>query len=208
MGSVPSTATMYCRKCGYALVGLSENRCPECGRGFDPGDRKTFARSPRGWWVRRWVKRAALAIGCSGRGVPACGCDCAGQSLLALEGRTADHRGHPATGRHPSVTGSGRPVRPTRSFQGLLAESALARARLDRSGVLNLSRRVGSVEYTNASRTGEDLGILAELPWLHSVAFAGTHLDGNALAPLERAVRRRSPGTFTTCLSPETTLCA
>jgi hypothetical protein len=26
-----------CEECGYLLVGLSEPRCPECGRGFDPG---------------------------------------------------------------------------------------------------------------------------------------------------------------------------
>ena len=29
-------AAMYCRQCGYRLVGLSENRCPECGVAFDP----------------------------------------------------------------------------------------------------------------------------------------------------------------------------
>jgi hypothetical protein len=33
---------MWCKNCGYALDGLSENRCPECGRGFDPNDNTTF----------------------------------------------------------------------------------------------------------------------------------------------------------------------
>lgn len=28
-------ATMYCRRCGYQLTGLSEDRCPECGYAFD-----------------------------------------------------------------------------------------------------------------------------------------------------------------------------
>jgi rubrerythrin len=28
-------SSMFCRQCGYQLVGLSENRCPECGRAFD-----------------------------------------------------------------------------------------------------------------------------------------------------------------------------
>lgn len=27
--------TLYCPKCGYNLHGLTENRCPECGEGFD-----------------------------------------------------------------------------------------------------------------------------------------------------------------------------
>jgi hypothetical protein len=31
-----------CLGCGYALRGLSETRCPECGREFDPFDAKTM----------------------------------------------------------------------------------------------------------------------------------------------------------------------
>jgi hypothetical protein len=37
---------MWCEKCGYALDGLSEERCPECGLSFDPGNAKTFRRRP------------------------------------------------------------------------------------------------------------------------------------------------------------------
>jgi hypothetical protein len=33
---------MYCRDCGYCLKGLQDNRCPECGLRFAPGDSKTF----------------------------------------------------------------------------------------------------------------------------------------------------------------------
>jgi hypothetical protein len=32
----------HCRKCGYVLDGLSEYRCPECGRSFDPTNGRTF----------------------------------------------------------------------------------------------------------------------------------------------------------------------
>src|SRR5688572_6340901 len=31
-----------CLGCGYALCGLPENRCPECGRAFDPFDATTM----------------------------------------------------------------------------------------------------------------------------------------------------------------------
>jgi hypothetical protein len=41
-GTMPKDQTtapsMYCPKCGYQLIGLSENRCPECGRAFEPAD--------------------------------------------------------------------------------------------------------------------------------------------------------------------------
>jgi hypothetical protein len=41
-----------CRQCGYDLTGLTENRCPECGRTFDPAEREVIlaratAPSPR-----------------------------------------------------------------------------------------------------------------------------------------------------------------
>jgi hypothetical protein len=37
---------MWCKKCGYALDGLSEKRCPECGREFDPDRKRTFLKKP------------------------------------------------------------------------------------------------------------------------------------------------------------------
>ena len=53
---------MFCRKCGYPLGGLSENRCPECGRLFDPAAPRTFLHHRRGWVVRRWVRRIGLGV--------------------------------------------------------------------------------------------------------------------------------------------------
>jgi len=45
MGSPSETDSgMYCLGCRYDLRGLPENRCPECGRSFDPSQSRTFAR--------------------------------------------------------------------------------------------------------------------------------------------------------------------
>ncbi len=33
---------MRCLSCKYDLRNLTENRCPECGRVFDPNDPRTF----------------------------------------------------------------------------------------------------------------------------------------------------------------------
>lgn len=36
-----------CLNCGYIVDGLSDNRCPECGRAFDPDNPKTYWRTRR-----------------------------------------------------------------------------------------------------------------------------------------------------------------
>ena len=50
---------MYCRACSYILDAIPDNRCPKCGRLFDPTKRRTYARKPR--WRRRL--RLALVLG-------------------------------------------------------------------------------------------------------------------------------------------------
>ncbi len=42
-----------CIQCGYSLHGLSDERCPECGKTFDPADPLSM-RTPEYW---RWCKR-------------------------------------------------------------------------------------------------------------------------------------------------------
>jgi hypothetical protein len=43
MSSPDSISThKRCLDCGYILDGLPENRCPECGKPFDPNDARTF----------------------------------------------------------------------------------------------------------------------------------------------------------------------
>ncbi len=56
---IPSTAV--CLGCGYALRGLPEAVCPECGRAFDPADSTTYDEPtrPTGW--RRWAQAPPLS---------------------------------------------------------------------------------------------------------------------------------------------------
>ena len=37
---------MYCYQCHYNLEHLTRENCPECGRGFDPGDPQTYSERP------------------------------------------------------------------------------------------------------------------------------------------------------------------
>ena len=63
MDELPADAV--CRKCGYALTGLPENRCPECGTQFDPAERDTFqTRSERKLSLRVVISVAGCNFGC------------------------------------------------------------------------------------------------------------------------------------------------
>jgi len=64
----PSQGMIYCRNCRYVLNGLPENRCPECGTGFDPADATTFLLSlHQDRWtakpVRCFVSWSVLMVG-------------------------------------------------------------------------------------------------------------------------------------------------
>src|SRR4051794_35464190 len=72
--AVPAT-TEYnplCFGCGYALRGLTSDRCPECGRGFDPADPRTMNLGrPLGFAARMMLKpigwpTVVLALGACG----------------------------------------------------------------------------------------------------------------------------------------------
>ena len=54
--------SMYCRKCGYQLAGLSENRCPECGWAFDPADKRTYRGRPMRWYHGRIPWRLLVLV--------------------------------------------------------------------------------------------------------------------------------------------------
>jgi len=60
--AVSSAPRGFCKGCGYALVGLESRVCPECGRGFDPGNRRTFATRPARGWVWRWGRRVLAVV--------------------------------------------------------------------------------------------------------------------------------------------------
>lgn len=51
-----------CKGCGYLLRDLPGVVCPECGRGFDREDPRSFDRSSRVFSRRRWVARAAMVM--------------------------------------------------------------------------------------------------------------------------------------------------
>ena len=54
-----------CKRCGYDLHGLPESRCPECGTGFDPGEReRILARihSPPPKARYRWIAPLVVII--------------------------------------------------------------------------------------------------------------------------------------------------
>ncbi len=52
---LPADCQARCLGCGYALRGLIEPRCPECGRAFDPNDPTTYSSETRldGWRLLR-----------------------------------------------------------------------------------------------------------------------------------------------------------
>ena len=66
--------TMWCHACEYPLDGLSEQRCPECGRPFDPLEKRTYRSKPPGsrralfvWLVpAMWVPVTVLSFFHSG----------------------------------------------------------------------------------------------------------------------------------------------
>ncbi len=52
---------MFCKGCGYDVSGIGADRCPECGRAFDPSNAATFDTVPRRTRRRRTVVRLLLA---------------------------------------------------------------------------------------------------------------------------------------------------
>lgn len=52
---------MYCRGCGYSLIGLGARACPECGLGFDPADPGSYEVCWPPIWMSR-TERATLWI--------------------------------------------------------------------------------------------------------------------------------------------------
>ena len=54
---MPQTTPTFCLACGYPLSYLPENRCPECGRPFNPTDPRTMSLAkPLKPWQRRLLK--------------------------------------------------------------------------------------------------------------------------------------------------------
>jgi len=48
--------TMFCLTCKYALIGLPEPRCPECGREFQPDDPTSYSDGQDSRWLRKALR--------------------------------------------------------------------------------------------------------------------------------------------------------
>lgn len=55
--SSSKTRDAFCLGCGYCLRQLTERRCPECGRAFDPDDARTMSLGKPLWRWQRWLLR-------------------------------------------------------------------------------------------------------------------------------------------------------
>lgn len=60
--SLPIILRMRCKTCHYSLSKLTEHRCPECGRAFDPKDPGTFLAEGQPTPRRLSVKLAFRAL--------------------------------------------------------------------------------------------------------------------------------------------------
>ena len=59
---IGQNAEPRCLRCGYFLRGLTEPRCPECGRAFHPSDQATFTWKPPLLRWRLWAPGLGLAV--------------------------------------------------------------------------------------------------------------------------------------------------
>ena len=61
--ALPPNPTRWCIRRKYPLNAVTDNRCPECGKGFDPDDKTTFVTDMEG---HRWLKAMPwLVVGSS-----------------------------------------------------------------------------------------------------------------------------------------------
>ncbi len=169
----PGTASpgMYCRKCGYALVGLSEDRCPECGRAFDPANPRTFRRKPLLSGVRLWLVRLALATAALVAG------------LLIVEGSVAGwyYRGWRA---------EQEALAPIRQVTANVIRTTVTGPRwchrlLSASRLLFLTERVYDIELVDMNVTDSLLRQLQGLPNLGGVGLIRSTICKDGLRRLE-----------------------
>ena len=65
MPAIPPNPTRWCMQCSYPLNAVTDNKCPECGKPFDPDDRSTFVTDLEEHKIRKifpWVIAGIMAI--------------------------------------------------------------------------------------------------------------------------------------------------
>lgn len=176
MDPTSASDTTYCRNCGYALLGLSEHRCPECATWFDPSNSRTFARSPRHWRIRRWVKRGVIT-GCLLASLLAI---VIGVPLTVLYGQWKTEQVIVTALRRPgcNITTAVMPETWHKEVYRLLFDNGLPwhECGWTGTGFVRLTERVCRVEYVDTTVDQAELARLAQLRWLDRVVLRNTSL--------------------------------
>lgn len=173
--------SMYCRKCNYQLLGLSENRCPECGRPFDPADRRTFyphTRSQaRSWWIKRIAWSLATAVLLAAIFIAAC---------FAWVYRQY----HPDWQAEQQAISALRGAAPNTSFAYAVTPRSNSPFLYRLTAPLAyLRNRVWWIKVTGPPRSGVDLGHLAAFKQCDSVSLVDLKITDDQLKHLEHLTR-------------------
>src|SRR5262249_55404811 len=143
---------------GYNLSGLTEHRCPECGRPFDPANHRTFCRTPPSA-ARRYLRgfiTLTLFL-----------------ALLSAPGLIWLHHGWK---REQSALGTLRTLGGTWSTRSLLPRWP---TRILTRYVGPISERVTAVDLSKSVRRLDEYSMLQTLPWLEDLSVGSLAVNSD-----------------------------